>query len=207
MNYQNKKYPKLTTNVFRNIVFFICFFCIPATILSQSKEIDSLVNELKIHTKKDTSRVNLLNELSAYYTGIDNEKSYEKAQEAIALAKKLNFKKGEAYSLLRFSEYKSNISELDSAIEYGFEALLICQEINDEDCLYATYIDLGRVFTLKYEFESAKKYTNKAYEYNLKTGDLKRQASILSNLGAISYHEGDLDEALNLFKKAQKYII
>src|SRR6476620_6278692 len=78
--------------------FFLSILAIPKSLLSQNyrEKIDSLLKILR-HTKQDTSRVNLFNDLSNNYINSGNylqAKSY--ADSALLLAEKINSGKGKA---------------------------------------------------------------------------------------------------------------
>jgi tetratricopeptide (TPR) repeat protein len=69
----------------------VCLFC-SIDGVAQSRTLDSLQSLLR--DSKDTSRVNLLNQLSSAYWYSDPQKTILYAKEALELANKLNFKKG-----------------------------------------------------------------------------------------------------------------
>ncbi len=169
---------------------------------SQEKVIDSLKNELLQHKKNDTIKVNLLNVLSSRYSSFDFNKSKEKAQEANSLAKKLNYKKGEARSFIRLSSNHQKKSELDEAEEDALKALKLYEEINNQDGVNASYINLGTVAYYKNDTDKALIYYKKVLNSSRKNGDLKQQASMLNNIGSISASKGNLDDALTFYKKS-----
>jgi tetratricopeptide (TPR) repeat protein len=189
-----------SNNIF--IVFILCFISFSITGLSQNSTLDSLETELKNHTEEDTTRVNLLNTLSASYSSFDFKKSVKKAKEANSLAKKLNYKKGEAKSFLRLGIQHRKKSELDEAEEDVLKALKLYEEINNQDGINASYINLGNVAHYKNETDKALAYYKKVLIYSRINGDLSQEASMLNNIGGISYLKGDIEDALTLFKKS-----
>ncbi|PHR72864.1 MAG: sensor histidine kinase [Lutibacter sp.] len=169
---------------------------------SQEKVIDSLKNELLLHKKDDTTKVNLLNALSASYTSFDFKKSEEKAQEANSLAKKLNYKKGEARSFLRLGIQHRKKSEYDKAGENALKALKLYEEINNLKGINSSYISLGVTAYRSNDNDKALAYYTKVLNYSRKQGDLKQQASMLNNIGGVSYSKGNFDDAIDFYKQS-----
>ncbi len=169
---------------------------------SQERTIDSLKNALILHKTNDTTKVNLLNKLSLSYNSFDVNKSIEIAQEANDLAKQLNYKKGEARSLIRLSNIHRKKTELDEAKTLGHQALQLYEELNDESGINDSYISLGSLAYRNNNPKTALEYFEKALIYSQKTDNLKQQAFILNNIGTISYAQGNLDDALSYFKKS-----
>lgn len=187
-----------------NFVSFIFFLCFSSTVWSQIQLIDSLNIVLQNHKINDTTKVNLLNELSYGYSKFDIDKSDEKAQEAYELAKQLNYKKGEAKSFLRFSFNQIKKAELDEAEISALKALKLSEEINNQDYINSSYVSLAQVAYYNNDLDKATGYYEKVLNNSIKNGDLLSQADMLNNLGISSYRNGDFDEALTLFKKAYK---
>jgi tetratricopeptide (TPR) repeat protein len=188
----------------KNLLFlsFIYPLLFPLIVLSQNKEIDSLKTELQNHKLNDTLKVQLLNELSYSYSKLEISKSNEIAQEAHDLAKKLNYKKGEAKSLLRFSRNILKEGGQDDADTYALKALKLCEEINDMDCIYSSYEALGKAAYFNGEFDKSMGFYKKALDLSIKNGDLLIQANMFNNIGVSYYRKGDFNEAIELFKKA-----
>ena len=82
---------------------FILLFLTSRLLFSQSnKAIEDLTAELQKHTAQDTARVMLILKLSVANYGVNPTNMQVRAEEAIQLSNKLNFKKGQAegYKLL-----------------------------------------------------------------------------------------------------------
>ena len=187
---------------FISFLFYVFFLSFSTLAFSQEKVIDSLKNELLQHKKVDTTKVNLLNTLSFYYSSFDIKKSQEKAQEANSLSKTLSYKKGEAKSYIRFSNNHRKKSELEEAEDNALKALKLYEEINNQDGINASYISLGTVAQYKNDSDSALAYYNKVLNYSSQNGDLKKQALMLNNIGTISYSKGNFDDAITFFKQS-----
>lgn len=173
-----------------------------ASVYPQNKEIDSLKVELESHKTNDTTKVNLLNALSIAYSRFDMNKSDEKVQEAYDLALQLNYKKGEAKSLLRLSRSQLKKGEIDAAETYALQALKLCKELNDQACINSTYMGLAQVAHYNGDIDKATDYYKIILNESIKNGDSLSQADMLNNLGISSYKKGEFDEALVFFKQA-----
>ena len=189
-------------NIKTSILVLVFSLLLQTLTFSQEKVIDSLENELLQHKENDTTKVNLLNTLSAHYSSFDFKKSEEKAQEANSLAKQLNYKKGEAKSFLRLGIQHRKTSELDEAEEDAFNALKLYEDINDQDGINAAYINLGNIAHYKNDSDKALDYYKKVLAYSKKNGDLNQEAFMLNNIGTISYTKGNFDDAISLYKQS-----
>lgn len=208
LNYKNVYSACYFLRRMRNIkissLILVILFCFQAFSFAQEKVIDSLNKVLLQHKKNDTIKVNLLNRLAIGYSSFDINISVEKAQEAYDLAKQLNFRKGEAKSLLRFGHNYTKKAELDSAEIAANKALSICEDINDQRCINASYICLAEIAYYNNDSDKATDYYRKLVDIFKRSGDSLRQADMLNNLGILSYRKGDFDEAIDLYKKAHK---
>ena len=191
--------------------FFLSLFCIVNYVHSQTKVnvIDSLENELtknqilralapkKNHFKIDTTRVNILNILSS---ALIYKADFKKAElitiEALALAQKLNFKRGEvnSYNLLgelyqKKSEYRLALQNLDKAIKIG-------REIDYKEAVAIAFSSIGLVNNNLSNYPEALKNHLEALKIREALKDKKGLARSYSNLGNISSKIGNYDDAL-----------
>ena len=169
---------------------------------AQNKVVDSLQKVLQNHTVQDTARVHLLNKLSYGYTKIDINKAEDMAQKAYALAQKLQYKKGEAKSLMRLSYNQIKKAKIEDAETLALKALKLCEDIEDQDCITSAYIKLAEIAYYNNDYDKASDYYNKVLDYDIKTNNKLGQADMLNNLGILGYRKGDFDKAIELFKKA-----
>lgn len=187
-----------------NHTFLLILLLFISTIsFAQNAEIDSLENVLLHHQADDTTKVNLLNLLADEYANSDINKSHEIAQEANILAKKINYKKGEARSYLRFSYNHLKKSEMVEAEECVLKAEKLYEEINYKEGITRTLICKAKAAFYEKDLEKAKGLYTEVLNIAIEEGDSSRQAKMLNNLGISAYSKGDFDEALLYLKKAQ----
>lgn len=136
-------------------------------ILGQGADIDSL-NKLLAHTDQDTSRVLLLTELSGYYQFFNSDTALLLTDKALALARKVNFTKGEIEAISRQGEVRHHRGELPQALEAELTAIQLSRKYNypEAEAQSLTFIatinlDLGEYrAALNYLFQAKKIYDN-----------------------------------------------
>src|SRR5690606_40435507 len=88
-----------------------------------AQQTDSLTTALENSLLHDTTRVMILNELSAQVWGADPAKARDYATEALNLAKKLNFTKGLADAYSEICRYYWSQTEYDKSTDYALMAI------------------------------------------------------------------------------------
>jgi signal transduction histidine kinase len=116
---------------------------------SQVSEADSL-EKLLLQTPQDTTRVLLLAELTNRYQFFKSDTALILAQQAIALAQRLHFSKGEIRALMRLGEVRRLRGEYPQALEEQLRALQLSRETHNYEeeanvlkFIAPIYIDLG----------------------------------------------------------------
>src|SRR5688572_5932350 len=122
----------------RFYITLLCFLSIERSI-AQVEVIDSLMEQLRIHTQADTNRVNMLNELSNQYQWLDFNRSYQYAEEALMLAESLPFPKGIATSSSRQAQSFWSLGDSERAIERALRAVEIAEKDRITNVLAETY--------------------------------------------------------------------
>src|ERR1035438_1710081 len=114
----------------------LCLLLIFVSIMSQAyakkqgkEKIDSLLTVLK-SAKEDTSKVNMLNDLSTECSSTGEYKEARKyADEALTLAEKIGFKTGIANSIYKIGIVYSALSDFTKALEYFQKSLAINEQV------------------------------------------------------------------------------
>jgi tetratricopeptide (TPR) repeat protein len=169
--------------------------------LAQNKTIDSLQALLKT-TKEDSSKVNILNILSARLIDIANyEEAITAANEAIVLSSKLTFAKGisDGYNVLGNSyHYQGSYSK---ALNYYFKALEICEKEGDKKKIPYLLGNIGLIYSDQGSQVKALEYFEKALKIAQETGNKNSIALNLGNIGNLYNYKGDYDKALEYYFK------
>src|SRR6478735_5342914 len=112
-------------NVWLLLVLLLSF-----NLFSQSRKADSLSNLLIKHPKEDTTRVNLLNEVSLLIFKNQPEKSFQYATEALTLSRNLFFLKGELQAKNNLAVYYLMKGASETALESAIEATQLGERIH-----------------------------------------------------------------------------
>lgn len=162
--------------------------------LGQERVTDSL-NALLDQSRQDTSRVLLLAELAATYQFFKRDTAVALAQQAVALAQRIHFAKGEIRALTRLGGIYRNRGEYSQAIEAYRKALERCQQsrLTKEKAstlsyMAVVYIELG-------EYHQALTFLFQARDIYAHTGQ-PLPTFTLSNMGHTYERLGKLDSAL-----------
>ena len=116
---------------FFTITILLLFFC--GTIFSQVGGTDQLRDSLKhelIIAKDDTSRVLITAELANAYTGFNSYTANSYANEALDLAQRMHFSRGEASASIALGFYLQTQGDYPKSFEYLYRGLQIAEEKN-----------------------------------------------------------------------------
>lgn len=184
------------------ILLFIISF-LPKT-YAQNPELDSLENIVQMHVSEDTTRVNLLNDLSYKYYTVDIDKTLKYAQQAGELAVNINYKEGEAMSLRLIGIYYNMKANYPVALEYYQRALKISEEADDKKGRANCLNSIGILYFNQNDNTEALEYYKKALELYGQISDSVSISTCLNNIGVVYYDQNQYLEALDYFQKSLK---
>ncbi len=183
-------------------IHFSLFIIYSTVAIAQDNYIDSLKRILQTE-KEDTQKVYTIANISIRLSiKKDSVAAFQYATNALQLAQKLNFTRGEAYACFSLSFFYGNTRKPDSALKYAFKALSLYEEINDKAntafiCqIVGDYYDNG----LNNEPE-ALVYLYKALKLYEQLGDKKSIAYCLYQIGAKNYWLENYDESLKNYQQ------
>ena len=128
--------------------------------------IDSLLTQLP-KANEDTNKVKLLNDLSLTYYSINPDEGLKYGKQGLALAEKLNWKKGMAYAYKVIAgNYGYGKSDYTRALEYSLKALQQFKEIGDKTGTAKILGDIGVVYWYQSDYPNALKYYFDALRIN-----------------------------------------
>ena len=190
----------------KNKILIFLFLFIPLISLGQQKIKDSLNNVIAKH-KGDTNEVNALVYLqliqTRFYTTIY-------AEQGLLLAKKINYKRGEANCLLTFAQHTTNLIK---ATQFSLDALKIYEEIKDFTGIASSHLVLQGCYWDLGDYDNALIHAFSGYEI-AEASNLKgifvfpgsRLAPLfLAEIGQIYLLKKKLDSAEIFAKKAIAY--
>jgi PAS domain S-box-containing protein len=125
------------------LLFIIAVANVDANLFSQSK-IDGL--KAKLVNLSGIEKIEMLNELAKAYVKSSYDDSKRYANQALELARQLNYKTGEANSLRTLGLCCCNHGKYDEALEYSIRALKIYEKIGDHKRIISTVNDLRFIY-------------------------------------------------------------
>ena len=171
------------------------------TSFSQSELIDSLQIELKKHPKKDTIRVNILNELGIQNYRNDSPKAIAYMEESLAISKQLKFNKGIARANYINGAIYVEQGDFNSAASYFDKAIQFYTSSNDLGGIERCNNALGVMYQYKGDFELSLKHFEKAMAISEKLGNSDKDL-YLYNLGSLYSDLGEYDKARRYLNRA-----
>lgn len=183
------------------LLLYTCLICTGQGI-AQSRTTDSLLALLQ--NAKDTTRVNLLNQLSAAYWYIDPQKTIQYASQAIELGEKLDFKKGitTGYNNTGVGYYQQN--KYEEALVWYNNALAMHRQTGNFKGEGYVLSNMGLIYWKQGALPTAVEY----YLKSLKIWDDHKleseKASIFDNLANVYNEQEEYDLALSNYFKARE---
>ncbi len=173
------------------------FFTVIAILICFDANADVLIDTIKIKTMADdTAKVNLMNRLADELKDFDTGKGLYYANNALALAKKLNYKLGigEAHKALGINYYRMGI--YDASLDNNLKAISIFKELNEPILLSKTYNNIGLVYYARNQFSKAKSYILQGLEIANKIKNNTEMSRLLHNLALIEFENGDFNKSI-----------
>ena len=178
---------------------------VPGSVFSQSGRIADSLETLLQTQKSDTSRVHLLNDLAWEYKIDDPERAKALLDSSIQLAKKHNFKKGEATAL----NFKGVIADIHGnsnlALDYFEQALALRQELGDKKGVASLYNNLGNVYENQGDYVSALDYYQRSLRIREELKDTARIMRAYYNMAIVQESMGNYPEALDFIYRFLEY--
>jgi len=188
--------------VFFRIAFFLGLFTYP---FITNAQLDSLKIELK-RCKSDTSRVNLMNEISYYTLFNDVEVGKQIAIDALELATKINFERGILRSYGQLGNAYNSMDKYDEAIEAYLNCLKIAVKMKDIRRQSVTNHNIGLLYLKLDQYKKAEEYILAAIEIDKKLGDKASLCISYNSMGSIYFRQAINSKARYFFNEALKLV-
>ena len=186
----------------RRVKILIIFISIATAGFPQgSGNLDSLINTLN-NPMDDISKVDLLNKIASDIFFIEPDNIYKYADEALKLAKDINYKKGIAEAYNNLGIYYRENGLYDVASEYYFKSLEIMESINDRNGIARCYNLIGIIYYYMADYDLSLKYYLKALNINIEQNDTKWIGGNSNNIGMIYERKGNFKKALEYYNKS-----
>ena len=185
------------------MIFLSFIFTIEICAQKQSA-IDSL-KTLVQHTRTDTVKINVLNDLSLLYSGSgDNISALKSANDALNLALLVNFKKGAAIAYKNIGNIQISQGNYSDALATVNSALVISREIGDKKGISAAFANIGSIYYYQGNFAEALKNYFISLEIKEQIGDKKGIGNLYNNIANIFTEQGNYTDALEKYTLSLK---
>lgn len=190
------------------VLMLICFFATGNHHLCKGQNVQQTIDSLLMvlnHANEDTGRVNTLNLLSKNYRSLsetDNSKKY--AEDALRIAEKIKFKKGNITALLNIGNLLYKQSNYPEALKNFFAAFQISQETGNKQGIANSQKDIANVYYAQGNYPEALKNYNAALNFYGEIKDSMSMAICYSNTGNVYDNQGNYPEALDSYYAALK---
>lgn len=168
---------------------------IPLLSFSQNEFLDSLLKVLP-NSPSDTNRVILLTDIAWEQKFDAPSEANRHLDEALELARKINFKKGEGTAL----NYKGVVADIhgdsDAAANFFQQALKIREELGDRKGMASLYNNIGNVLENKGKYLLALDNYQASLRIREELGDTARMVRAYYNLSILHEDMGNYPEAL-----------
>jgi tetratricopeptide (TPR) repeat protein len=166
--------------------------------------IDSLLVQLP-KAVDDTNKVKLLIDLSHTFYSINADEGLKFGKQGLALAEKLNWKKGIGNACRTIAgNYSYGKSDYAPALKYSLQALAQFREIGDKLGTARILSDIGVIHWYQANYPNALKYYFDALRINEEINNKPDIAATLCNIGIVYNSQKDYQKALEYITKANK---
>src|SRR6185437_11783269 len=172
--------------------------------LQGQERIDSLLGQLP-KANDDTNKVKLLADLSHTFYSINPDEGLKFGQQGLALAEKLEWKKGMANACRTIAgNYGYGKSDYAAALKYSLQSLQQFEEIGDKLGTARILSDIGVIHWYQANYPDALKYYFDALRINEEINNKPDIAVTLCNIGIVYNSQKDYQKALTYITKANK---
>lgn len=167
---------------------------------AQTNKSDSLLQLLT--SAKDTTRVNILNQVSSSFWYSNPQRSVEYADQAIVLAKELGFKKAlaSAYNNKGAGYYQQN--NYEEAIKWYNEAIRVHKELDNYRGEANVLSNIGMIYWKQTKLDTAVQYYLRSMKIWEEHKSERETAGVLQNIGNVYGDQDDYQRALEYYFKA-----
>ena len=170
--------------------------------IGQDNYRDSLKQKLA-SAKEDTAKVNTLFNLTVFYTFTYPDTAASYATQGLQLAQKIGYKLGEAHCLGGLCLSFTFLGNFPSALDFGFKALAIFENLHDTTQIVWTNVQLMNCYAQQEDYEQALVYGYNAKKlFRLSQPDSNQISVVLGVMSSIYEKKNQLDSALYYAQKA-----
>jgi len=188
----------------QKLLLFLLFFVIINTVFSQNKVLDSLENELEIHSKKDTLRAKILINTANNCQHESPEKALKYIKEAKEISKETGWLKGLAAAIRQEGIVYYYQADTEKAMDIWQEALRVAKPLNNKVFNASIYNNLAGIFADMKQNERAIEEYKKLLIAAREANNKPYLINALSNIGVVYNEMNESEKALPYLKEALK---
>ncbi|WP_221392987.1 tetratricopeptide repeat protein [Dyadobacter sp. NIV53] len=188
------------------INYVVLLFLLSPSLFAQSNKIDSLQKRLKI-TVADTAKVNLMVDIALEYWAVDPEKTMTYSQEALDLARKIKYVRGEAKSYQGIGIFHWQKNDYQKALANYEQSKKLYEGIEDQSGAARAISNMGMIYGEQGNYSQALSNYQQAATIFQELGDEKRMATTINSMGNVHKNQKNYDEALVSYRQAMNYWI
>jgi len=177
----------------------------PIFVSAQKKQgralLDSLLQEVP-GSKEDTNKAQLLNSIAEIYWSFDPDQGISFGQQALALSKKLGWKKGIAGAYVGIGVNYQYKSDYQKSLDCYQRALQIDEEIDNRFGIGVVYGNMCIVYIDQGDYSRALDCGFKSLKIDEGLKNARGISSNLTNIGIIYDDQGDYAQAIEYHTKA-----
>ncbi len=177
----------------KRLFLLIALVFISKSHFAQTKQVLDSLNTLLAASSPDTSKVMALCALSGFEE--DPIRSFSLVNQALALARKIRFEKGEAQCFNQLGTYFRRTSDYPQSLEYHLKALKIMEKLNHTQGIAMSINQIGGVYYDMQNYEAALASQFKVLEIFKQTNDTNNSKPYVA-IGSIYLSQNKLDSAL-----------
>lgn len=188
------------------ITFLLCLQVY--SVQAQKTRADSLEKVLRqsvlSNTIKDSTRVNLLNDIAFALRNVEVSRAAAYALQARQLAENIGYAKGQARAIGYQGMMAYRQGKYDFAISYHLRSLKIADSISNQQLIGFRYNDLANVYLDKGNLDKAVLYNLKSLSVKQKMNDNEGIATSYRNMGMIYLRQKNYDSALFYLNQSEE---
>ncbi|MCX6248804.1 MAG: tetratricopeptide repeat protein [Bacteroidetes bacterium] len=171
------------------------------------KDLKSLLVRLATYQKEDTVKIGLYRDIAFLSYSTNPKTGIDYGEKGIALAEKLNYRKGLIFCLISTGVCYWSTSNYPKALEILLKALKISEEDGNKTGIAKASANIGSVYADEANYPKALEYYFKALKISEELNDKTGIARKLGNIGTVykEMNPPDYPQALEYFSRALKY--
>lgn len=182
-------------------ICIILLFFQPVLLFGRGKEGKELMDSLEaalstIHS--DTAKVQVQLALASASLDIDQKTSQANCEQALALARRLNYKMGIARAYNMLGSINNFTGNVDEALKDDSVSLAMYRDLGNKAGMASCYYNNGMSYAYS-NYDEALKNLSAAVAIFREVGDKRRTAACYSVIGSVYTYKSDYPQALNNF--------